>query len=75
MIHTAVIPDCQVIDILPSVPDLKIMVLYNKLDEPIQSTSTLFGSKLIDMLHVVAHRKYRFPSGYRIGTDDGVLCG
>lgn len=72
MIHTSIIPNREIIRILPPMTDLQIMVLDNQLNEPVQGPLTLFLGQPVDMLDVVSNAKYRFPASYWVGADHGM---
>lgn len=74
MIHAAIIPDRQIIRILPSMPNLQVVVLRNQLYEPVQRGFAFFFGEPVDLLHVVADCEDGLPTGHRIGADYGV-CG
>lgn len=72
MIHTPIIPNRQIIHILPLMPNLQIVVLDNELHEPLQRTLGLLGRELVDLLHVVADGEDGLPACDRVGVDHGV---
>ena len=72
MIHTPVIPNRQIIHILPPVPDLKIMVIRHQSHEPVKQMLALSLCHIIDLLNVVPKSEDRFPAGNWVGADHGV---
>jgi hypothetical protein len=62
MIDTPVIPNRQIIRILPSVTDLQVMVLNNELHKPVQGSSALFLRQSVDLLDMVSNPKNGLPS-------------
>lgn len=78
MVHATVVPDGQIIGVLPSMADLEIMVLHDQGKEPVQRMLALLLTKLIDLRHVVAYTKDGFPAGYRVCANnwmDGFQLG
>ena len=74
MIHTPIIPNRQIISILPAMPNLQIMILGNQLYKPVERMAGFLFSEPVDVLHVVADREYGFPACDGVGADHGV-CG
>lgn len=72
MIHASIIPNRQVIHILPTKPDLKIMVLNDELDEPIEEPLALGLGEPVDALHVVADGEHALPPRYGVRADHRV---
>ena len=70
MVYAPVVPDRQVIRIIPSKPDLQIMVFHNQLDEPIQQVVALCFRHFINTLSMMSDRIDAFPPGHRVGADD-----
>ena len=69
MIHTPVIPDRQIVRILPSMSNLKIMIVNNQSQKPIKKPLALAFCQPVDVLHVVAQREDRLPPCDGICTD------
>ena len=74
MIHAPVVPDCQVIEVVPLVPDLQIVVLHNQRHKPVEEVLALLLGQAIDALHVAADAKHRLPSRHGVGPDERVGC-
>jgi uncharacterized ParB-like nuclease family protein len=74
MVHTPVVPDGEIIRILPSMANLDVMIFRNQRREPIESSLAFFFGQPIDVLHMVADRKDRFPACHRIRAYNRV-CG
>jgi hypothetical protein len=72
MIHTPIIPNRQIIRVLPTMPDLKIMVINNQSQEPVQQSLALAFCDPVDVLHVVAESEDRLPPRDGIGADYGM---
>lgn len=72
MINTSIIPNREIVRILPPMPDLQIMVLDNQLNEPVQGPLALFLGQSIDLLDVVSYSKYRFPASDWVGANHGM---
>lgn len=70
MVHGAVVPDSEIIDIAPLVTNLEVMVLDNELHKPGQEMLGLLLREPIDLLDVRADGENTLPSGHRIGADD-----
>jgi hypothetical protein len=72
MVHRPVVPDSQVIHVLPAVPHLQVVVLDDKLHEPAQEVRRLLIAEAVDLLHVVADGEDGLPAGDGVRADDGV---
>lgn len=72
MVHRPVIPDGQVILILPPESDLQIMVLRDQVDKPPEEVLRLVLAQPVDLLHVVTDGEDALPPGDRVGPDHGV---
>lgn len=72
MINASVVPDSQVILVLPPIANLKIMVLYYQVEKPSQQTCALCFTHFVDPLGVLADGKDALPSCDRIRADDRV---
>ena len=73
MIHAPIIPNRQIIHILPPLADLQIVILHNQLHKPVQSMLALFLGQPVDLLHVVANCEDRLPACHWVGSNHGVL--
>ena len=62
MEHGTVVPNCEVIDILPFVADLQVMIFHNKLNEPVEKVARLGFAKSIDLLDVMARTEDALPA-------------
>lgn len=72
MIHASVIPNRQIIHVLPLMSDLQVMVFDNQLHKPIQCLLTLFFRQSIDVLHMVPDSKDGLPSSNGVRADHGM---
>lgn len=72
MVHTPIIADRQIIGILPLISGLQIMILDNQPQKPFQQSFRLIWCDVVDLLHMLSDCEDGFPSGDRIGADDGV---
>lgn len=70
MIDAAIVPNREIIRVLPPVAHLQIVILDNELDKPIKRALTLLLGQLVDLLHVVSNTEYRLPAGHRVGPDN-----
>lgn len=72
VIDAAIVPDGEIVDIVPSVTDLQVMVLDDQADEPVQDVLGLVIRQTMDVLDMVAHREHGFPACHGVGAHDGV---
>lgn len=72
MVHRPVVPDGQIVDILPPVADLQVVVLDDELDEPVEEVLRLGLAQPVDLLDVVAHGEDALPARHGVRADDGV---
>lgn len=72
MVHRPVVPDRQIVHVLPAVPHLQVVVLDDELHEPAQEVRRLLVAEAVDLLHVVADGEDGLPAGDRVRADDGV---
>lgn len=72
MVHRAVIPDGEVIDVLPLVTDLQVVVLDNELHEPVEEVARLGLAETVDLLDVMASAEDALPAGDGVGANHGV---
>jgi len=68
MIHTSIVPDRQIIGILPSMTDLQIMIINYQGQELIQKSLAFELRQPIDALDMMPKRKDRLPACDRIGA-------
>lgn len=69
MVHASVVPNSQVIYILPAIADLQVMVLDNQLDKPVEEMTGLLLGQPVDLLHMRSHRENALPTSYRVCAD------
>ena len=72
MIHTPVIPDGEIILVLPSVSDLQVVVIDEQSHEPVEQRLTLQLSHVVDLPDVVSDGENALPAGDGVGADHGV---
>lgn len=72
MIYAAIIPDRQVVRLLPAQPYLEIMILHDQLHKPIQKAARFFFRQPVDVLDVVADGEHGLPTGDGVRADDRV---
>lgn len=72
MIRAPVIPNGHIIDILPSVPDLQVVVFHQQLDEPIFQHLALVFGHAVELLEVVSDGVERFPACDGVRANDGM---
>ena len=72
MVDAAVVPNSQVVDVLPSVADLQIVVFDDQLNKPVQEVLGLIICQAMDVLDVMADSKDALPTGNRVGTNNWV---
>lgn len=72
MIDAAIIPDRQIILILPAQAHLQIVILHDQLHEPLEEVLALRLAHLIDALGVVADGEDALPARDGIGANDRV---
>lgn len=72
MVHAPVIPDGDVIGVLPLVAHLQVVVLDNELHEPVEEVLALLLAQAVDALAVVTDGIDGLPAGDGVGADDGV---
>jgi hypothetical protein len=72
MIYTSIIPDRQVVLILPPVPDLQVMIFGDQSHKPIQRSFAFVLGQAVDMLHMVPNSEDRLPACNGVGADHGV---
>lgn len=70
MKNTSIIPNSNIILILPPEPYLQIVIVQHKPHKPIQQILALLGSDTIYMLDMASNRENRFPTGDRVGSHD-----
>lgn len=72
MVDTPVIPDGEIIRVLPPVADLEIMVINQQPHEPREQRLALKLGDIVHLGHVLTDGKHRLPPGNGVGADDGV---
>lgn len=75
MVDTSVVPDGKIILILPPVPDLQIMVFYDKVYKLIEEMATLPCGQAVDVVDVGTNSENALPSSHGIGAHDRVDGG
>lgn len=73
MVNTSVVPNSKVIRILPTMTNLKIVVLNNQLHKPVEKVTRFFLGQAVDSLNVSAHGEDALPACDRIGANHGVV--
>ena len=61
--HAPVIPDGQVVGVLPPEPDLEVVVVRDELDEPAQQIVAFGLTQAVDPLGVVTNGEDGLPTG------------
>jgi hypothetical protein len=69
---TAVVPDRDIVLVLPAEPHLQIVIILQQAFEPGQKHLALLLRHTIDELAVMADREQRLPPRHGVGPDDGV---
>ena len=72
MERASVIPDSNIIHIMPFKSDLQIMIIFEQLFEPLQEHRALFFGHAVNELGMLADRIYTLPARDRICTNDGM---
>lgn len=72
MVHTPVIPDGEIIRVLPLVADLQIVVIDEQSHEPCEESLTLLLSHVVNLGNVMAECEDGLPARDGVGADDGV---
>lgn len=72
MVHTPVIPDCEIIRVQPLVTDLQIVVIDEQSHEPCEESLTLLLSHVVNLGNVLAECEDGLPARDGVGADDGV---
>jgi hypothetical protein len=65
-----IVPNCDIVRILPPKPDLSIVVVHQQLLEPLEHICTFFLGQAVDMADVSADREDALPACDWIRTDD-----
>lgn len=73
MVDGAVVPDGEVVDVLPAVAHLQVVVLDDQGDEPVQEALGLVVREPFDPLHVRAYREHALPARHRVRADNRVV--
>ena len=66
----SIVPNGNVVNILPLEPNLKVMVIFEQLLKPLQEHGALLLGHTVDELSVLANRIQAFPARDWICTDD-----
>lgn len=69
MVHAAIIPDGQVVRVLPAEADLEVVVLDDELHEPVEEVPRLRLGQPVDALDVVADGEHALPPRHRVRAD------
>lgn len=72
MIHTPVIPNRQIIRILPSVSYLEIMIIGHQSDKPLKQMLALSLCHVIHLLNMVPESEDRLPPSNRVCAHNGM---
>lgn len=72
MVHAPVIPDSEIVLVLPSVPDLQVVVIDEQSHEPVEQRSALQISDIVHLRNVLADGEHALPASDGVGADDGV---
>ena len=70
--RAAIVPNRDIINVLPLEANLQIMVIFQQLLEPPKKHVALFFGDTVDELAVLADWIEALPSCYRIRSDDGM---
>ena len=70
MVNRSVVPNCDIIGVLPAVSDLQVVIVNDQSDKPFKQSLALFWSNIIDVLYVVTDSKDRLPACDRVRSDD-----
>lgn len=73
MVDGAVVPDGEVVEVLPAVADLEVVVLDDEVDEPVEEVARLVVGEALDALDVVADGEDALPARHGVRADDGVV--
>lgn len=68
VIDTTIIPNGEIVDVVPTVTDLQVMILHNQADEPVQEVLGLVVGQPVDVLDVVAHGEHGLPARHGVGA-------
>jgi len=72
VIHAPVVPDGQVVLVLPPVAHLQVVVVDDQADEPVEQRAALESCHVVDLLHVRTDGEDGFPASHWVGADHGV---
>jgi len=75
VVSGAVVPDSEIILVVPLEAALKIMVLSDHTEELILEVGALTISQTVNVLAMVTNSKDALPSSDRIGANNGVVSG
>ena len=73
MERTPVVPNGDIVDVLPTEPDLQVVVVFQKLLEPRQEHIAFLLRYAVDELAVLADGVQTLPAGDGIGSNDRVF--
>lgn len=73
MIHAPIIPDRQILRVLPSVPHLEIMIISDQIHEPPKRLLAFEIAKSIDRLHMMSNGENGFPASDGVCANYRVL--
>ena len=72
MVHTSIIPNREIIGILPSMSHLQIVVIDNQPHEPVKQRLRFRLREAVHPLHVMTNSKHRLPAGHGISAYHGM---
>jgi hypothetical protein len=72
VVHTPVIPDGEIVRVLPPVTDLQIVVIDEQSHEPCEKSLALELAHVVHLAYVLADGKDGLPARDGVGADDGV---
>ena len=68
MVRTPVVPNGEIVDVCPSVPQRQVMVLQQQSNEPVLQTLALIFGEPVDFPQVMANGVKRLPAGDGVGS-------
>ena len=68
-----IIPDGDIVGVLPPVADLQVVVFHQQVDEPIQQFLALVLREPVDVPNVPTHGEDALPPCDGVRPDDGML--
>lgn len=72
MEHAPVVPDGDVVGVLPAQTHLDRVVLCHEVVEPLEEVVALLGRDVVDVPHVRADGEDALPARHRVRADHGV---